>query len=239
MKQVKKCSKCGKTKPLDAFGKDAQHKDGLRSACKLCRAVSKKRYDQEHKEEIVAYSKKYRQEHKEQIVAWRAKHYRENKEELAARTNRYYREHKEKIAAQKKACYQTPEGKRARIAAQEKYEQKPVSKARYMRFRQSPKGKAASIRGTQKRRARKKGVLYELFDPQEVFERDGWRCQHCHKKVQWLNKSPHSPLYPNLDHIVPLSKGGEHTRRNTQLLCRACNSKKGTNDIGEQLRLLG
>ncbi|WP_371825136.1 HNH endonuclease [Vreelandella aquamarina] len=31
---------------------------------------------------------------------------------------------------------------------------------------------------------------------------------------------------PELDHIRPLSKGGHHSKENTQLLCRSCNLDK-------------
>lgn len=33
---------------------------------------------------------------------------------------------------------------------------------------------------------------------------------------------------PSLDHILPLSKGGTHTLSNLQLMCKPCNSKKGS-----------
>lgn len=64
------------------------------------------------------------------------------------------------------------------------------------------------------------------FSRNDVLERDGWRCQMCGCKTRpdW---NAHHPKYPNLDHIVPLSKGGSHTPENTQCLCKQCNIKKG------------
>lgn len=79
----------------------------------------------------------------------------------------------------------------------------------------------------------------ERLDPIRVFERDGWRCQLCFVKTprslmgkQWCNS-------PTLDHIVPLSKGGEHSYRNTQCACHHCNTVvKRDREMG-QLRLFG
>ena len=82
-------------------------------------------------------------------------------------------------------------------------------------------------------RARLRGVTVERVDPIRVFERDGWRCHLCHKitdkKLRGLNK----PASPELDHIVPLSKGGEHSYANTACSCRKCNIKKGATVIGQ------
>ena len=35
-----------------------------------------------------------------------------------------------------------------------------------------------------------------------------------------------------IDHVVPLSKGGEHSWENVVLACRSCNSRKGTKLLG-------
>ena len=39
---------------------------------------------------------------------------------------------------------------------------------------------------------------------------------------------------PELDHIIPLSKGGAHTPENTQCVCRQCNSEKADKPLGQQ-----
>lgn len=53
---------------------------------------------------------------------------------------------------------------------------------------------------------------------QHVFERDGFRCQHCAASVD-------QPLV--LDHVIPWCLGGKTEPANLQALCGSCNSRKG------------
>ncbi len=75
----------------------------------------------------------------------------------------------------------------------------------------------------------------ERIDPREIFERDGWICGICGKRVSQRYRAPH-PLSASLDHIIPLARGGTHTRDNVQLAHFICNSYKGAGGAG-QLRL--
>lgn len=47
-----------------------------------------------------------------------------------------------------------------------------------------------------------------------VFARDDWTCQYCGAPAE------------NLDHVVPRSRGGEHSWENVVAACRRCNTKK-------------
>lgn len=53
-----------------------------------------------------------------------------------------------------------------------------------------------------------------------IGERDGFKCGAC-TAVKTLQ----------IDHIIPVSRGGDSADDNLQLLCASCNSKKGTKTI--------
>lgn len=76
-------------------------------------------------------------------------------------------------------------------------------------------------------RARSRGVAAERVNRIAVFDDYGWRCAICGIDTPraFLRDYKH-PQAPTLDHIVPIAKGGTHTRANTQCLCRSCNSRK-------------
>lgn len=77
------------------------------------------------------------------------------------------------------------------------------------------------------RRARMKGAGYERFDRLEIFERDKWTCGICELPVDQDARWPDAGS-ASLDHIVPLAKGGSHSRANTQCAHYHCNSVKHT-----------
>jgi len=57
------------------------------------------------------------------------------------------------------------------------------------------------------------------FTRKNIFYRDRNRCQYCGGKFQTRDL--------NLDHVVPLSRGGKSTWENVVCCCVACNSRKG------------
>src|SRR5688572_6836012 len=69
------------------------------------------------------------------------------------------------------------------------------------------------------RLAIKKRVFVEVVDPQVVFERDNGVCGICRKAVEMTSNW-------EIDHIMPMSKGGAHSYANVQLSHRKCNRAK-------------
>ena len=87
------------------------------------------------------------------------------------------------------------------------------------------------------RRAKLRNAERVPYLPENILRRDGYCCQHCGRKTRpdW---NIHHPLYPTVDHIVPLSRGGGDIPSNLQCLCRGCNMSKGGKLQNEQTRLV-
>lgn len=76
-----------------------------------------------------------------------------------------------------------------------------------------------------KRRAVTGASDAEIFSAEEIFERDGWLCQICDEEIDRELVFP-NPGTASLDHKIPISLGGRHTRANVQCSHLGCNSRK-------------
>ena len=78
-------------------------------------------------------------------------------------------------------------------------------------------------------RAKKHGVEYiPGITLKKLVKRDGLTCALCGGLCDWNDKryGDCGPLYPSIDHITPISKGGAHTWDNVQVAHFDCNSAK-------------
>ena len=81
------------------------------------------------------------------------------------------------------------------------------------------------------RRAREVASFIEEVNPYKVFHAARWMCQICGIDTPRKKRGTYDDDAPELDHIRPLAKGGEHSYANTQCLCRKCNGSKSDNFI--------
>lgn len=101
------------------------------------------------------------------------------------------------------------------------------SNAKYCseKCRRKKKKRANGYRG----RARKYGVFYDPSVTRiKIIARDKCTCQICGGKCDPndLRWGTLGPLFPTVDHIIPLAKGGPHTFDNCQCAHAICNSEK-------------
>lgn len=88
-------------------------------------------------------------------------------------------------------------------------------KVRRKRYKKDPEPfKDAAV----KRKAKVKGAKVETVTRRKIRERDNGMCQICLLPVTYEDM--------HLDHVVPISKGGEHSYANTQTTHATCNLSK-------------
>jgi 5-methylcytosine-specific restriction endonuclease McrA len=77
-----------------------------------------------------------------------------------------------------------------------------------------------------KRRAIERGVATERYTRTEIADQHDWTCALCGDEIP---KDLHylDPLALTIDHITPLTRGGDDLRSNVQPAHRRCNTSKG------------
>ena len=195
----KVCSRCRIEKPKSEFSPRPDRPIGVRPKCKACMVLAhcdwKERKKASDPEGYKAMQKRHHLNRDPERV----------KETKNASHRRCFDREPWKFRAKSRAWWEKNKDK-ARKAGREWCKKNPLKRRE----------------GCLKRKARMKGVAVHNIDREEVFKRDGGRCQMCKKEV---NKTALRGWH--LDHIVPLYFGGEHSMANVRVLCPTCNLSKG------------
>lgn len=91
------------------------------------------------------------------------------------------------------------------------------------KYLQTGKGKASIARYVYKRKQLSKFAISTLTQTEwkELKEQYNQCCAYCCKHTDRLT----------MDHIIPISKGGTHTKENIVPACKSCNSSKGDGPV--------
>lgn len=131
------------------------------------------------------------------------------------RSARYYKANRakkiKKADEYRRVARSSAEYRRMESACVKRWASKNPDKTRAIRFN---------------REARKRRGFVEVVDPRVVFARDKGCCGVCRLPV-----APQEAWH--IDHVIPLSRGGQHSYANTQLAHAECNIKKGSALPGE------
>jgi 5-methylcytosine-specific restriction endonuclease McrA len=197
---TKRCSKCGETKPVEAFSKNGCMKDGFQGWCKGCLAIKAKDYRKANRDARNQYNKEWRAANPEKTAAiyatqreYKKKYYKDNKELVLARNRAYVEANRGKVTAKRSEWSRTNgSGHRARCK----------------RF----------------------GVLYTPINKTAIFERDGWVCGICgdpvDKKLKWPDLYCATLDHIIALSLGPLVQGCGHIEENVQLAHFLCNLAK-------------
>lgn len=218
---LKTCSKCGGEKSLDDFYNRKRSRDGKHVWCKDCckaynrdpankkrkNARQRERYanDAEYRQSQLDWAKEKRQTDPEYMRRLANESYHRNFEKNREARNERSRKWREDNPEKAKEVYRRSREKhieRARKACRE-WQKKNPERVRELVMRYH---------------ARKLGATVGIVDYEEILERDGLWCYLCDSAVE--------PDDIHFDHVVPLSKGGEHSMENIRVTHSLCNLTK-------------
>ncbi len=203
---TKFCTGCKQRKPLGDFASGE-------SSCRACRKAYNRQHRQNNSDRLHAQKKAYYETHKEQYAAygryWNAAHVEQRR--YNERKNRLAHLERERARGREKA---------ARRAARDP----DRSRVQSRRWRAEHPDRAHAI-DARKRAVRSAAPIVDRVNRMVVADRDCWTCQICGEPIDPTLTYP-DPGYLNIDHIVPLSRGGEHSYANCQATHAQCNAVK-------------
>ena len=173
----------------------------------------KKSY-KKHREEILEKKKQYYQKHKESKIRRVQKYYLEHKEKIKQYAREYAREYYQKNKEARREYYQ--KNKEAQRERSRKFGKTKLGKRTIKKYKQSEKGRLADRNRQHLKRVIKNngtGITNQQWN--EILRVYNFQCAYCGIKGNMT-----------IDHVVPLSKGGEHCIENAVPACIECNRAK-------------
>lgn len=243
MKTKKVCDQCGSAMP------DGSHP--LSKRCSdSCKRSAKEAWYAKNKDRISAESKRRYRENPEPKKEAVSRYYAENREVAKARVRTRYwsdpeaRREESRAYREKNPNCKNEWVERNRDHVREYYrqyyldnierkaERDRVRRARNAElireqkraWREANRGRVLAY--NMRRRAWKLDQFVEDVSKAELLERDGWVCHLCGGDIDRSLSWP-DPGYATVDHVVPLSLGGEHSMANCKAAHLSCNSAKG------------
>ena len=212
--ETKLCTTCLKNLPLTAFyrRKNGQSRGATCKACENKRTTAW-RHTPKGKVSALKTSRKY---NASKMGQTKRKVYRQTDAMKAARLRWEGSPEGQAWLAEYRPAYRKSDKRKAVL---KRYYEGGKGKAALKRYQQTAKGVENLLRGVHKRRQKLQEIRATLTAQQwaDIKTEQQHRCAICGQANLQLTR----------DHIVALSRGGEHVAENIQAVCRSCNSRKG------------
>lgn len=210
---TKTCTKCEINKPVSEF---YRRRNGYKSSCKRCLYLASKDQRAKFRRENATHVKRQKSEeyqrHKDDYIARAAKWSLANSEKSRTIKDRWYRKNRDAFLRKCADRHRdNPEKLRQRVKA---WRKKNPGKRRAQSAKRraqviSPSGASKDVK-----------AFYE-----HVAQADRIRCYWCNRLVKKSHRQ--------VDHIVPLARGGQHAVINLCCSCSTCNNRKHAKTAAE------
>ena len=215
MEQYKTCSQCEQTKSLDNYSPSKLGLYGTRSRCKPCQAQASKDYRARNQEKVKEYN------------AW----YRANNPEKVKAQNKKFREANPNYAKDYHAAHRDSENLRGRLAywsnpAKQSLRKKLDRQNNPERYRERNRRYAKNNQDKLNEKSLRRRAYKLNAKRYEVSKKEIWRlynskCFYCDNKSE------------TIEHVIPLSRGGDHGIGNLVPCCGFCNYSKAGRTVME------
>jgi hypothetical protein len=214
------CTKCLRDLPMSAFSVRCRNNFRLHvdQRCRPCRAHRPNQWWKRNRERHRATGQSWRERNRDKMRSYARKYYRADPEKDHARHRAYRKKNRKQVSLYEKLYYRRNK---------EQYEK---MRARQRLRRKRPEVAAAIRTTTQMRRAQLRAVRVERVADAIVFRRDDYICWLCACRCDPLASSRAGR--PSIDHVIPISKGGEHSYENIRTAHVGCNSGKRDRIVG-------
>lgn len=204
--EEKACSKCGETKPLDAYHRDGT---GRRSECKECSKAANRQKYLRNREKVLARQASYYRANADKVKEY-VKEWRQANPDKCRKYHLEYAQRNPEKEAERHRLKQL----RDRAKNPEKYAE------RHRKWAQANPEKVRAK--THRRRVRKRKNGEFLILDREYQKLYASPCALCGTTENIT-----------ADHIIPLVRGGRHSIGNLQPLCLRCNCRKNDRFMAE------
>lgn len=203
-RKEKCCNPMGSWLPAttEYFYKDQDKRDGLGTTCKACAKAKSKQWNAENPERKREYARQYRAEHLEERRAYDRVYAKEHTKEAIERVVKWQKDNPERFR-EKRRRYEAAHKEQKKHREQQRRKANPEI-GRLTHHRRRARQHAAS--GT-----------HTIADVELQLRTQNGLCWWCGK--------PHGEKY-EVDHRVPLARGGSDAPENLCITCQKCNREK-------------